>query len=56
MVATVDIQGLRRLHCLDGLALNAFQQLSVGRDVVDQTDDLAGSPDLGVSVSLELSC
>lgn len=44
-----DIQRLGSLHCFDSLALNAAEELRVGGNVMDETNNLAGSPDLELS-------
>jgi hypothetical protein len=42
---------LRLLHCFDGLALDAVDQLFVGGNVVDEANDLTSSPYLSLSAS-----
>lgn len=44
--AAAGIQSLRLLHSLHGLLLNTGEELLAGRDIVDETDNLAGGPDL----------
>lgn len=40
------VQRLVPLHRFQGLFLNALEQLCTGGNIMDQTDDLTGSPDL----------
>jgi hypothetical protein len=46
LLTFLDIQALGLFHGFDGFTLDALEELFVGRDVVDETNDLPSGPDL----------
>jgi hypothetical protein len=45
-LAIFNVKALVLLHSFDGLALYALEEFFVGRDIVNESNDLTGSPDL----------
>ena len=48
----LDVQQFCFVDGIQSFALDACDEIRTCRDVVDQTDDLASSPDLGVKTSI----
>jgi hypothetical protein len=44
LLALLDEQRQVLLHCLDSLALDTDDELFIGRNIVDETNDLTGGP------------